>query len=569
MTTLKRNLSGLNKCTHDLIIIGGGIFGAAAAWEAASRGLSVVLLEKADFSHATSANHFKMVHGGLRYLQHLDLARIRESSRERSAFLRIAPHLVRPLPIVIPTYGNGLKGKAFLSAGMCVYDLLTFDRNRALQKSRQIPPGRFLSRTQMLQLFPGIHAEGLTGGALFHDGQMVSPCRLALSLIRSASGLSARAFNYMQARHFIFKKSCVSGVVAEDLISGGEIEIKARMVLNAAGPWTHHLLQSSLGMQIRPTPTFSRDLAFVVPRKFDHSLALAFGTQSQDSDSVIDRGGRHLFAVPWNDNTLIGVWHKVYKKSPDHLEVQREEIQEFIDEVNTGFPGLNITLEEVRLINTGLTLFGDEDSQKTNALSFGKRSLLIDHEKEDGIKGLMSLIGVRATTSRGMAEKAINMLFDKCGLPSVPSQTDCTHLFGATGPDFDALLAIFTETFGDRLSNRQLQSLLGLYGTASTRVLEYAAQDNDLLNPIGSTPTLRAEIIHAVKDEMALHLDDVVFRRVELATAMLPSDSVLMECANLMAPLLDWDAQSVASEITRTKSCFPDFNYKFSHEASS
>ena len=135
---MKRDISALAEKEYDLVIVGGGIFGVCAAWDAALRGLSVAIVEKGDFSHATSANHFKMVHGGIRYLQHGDFARVRESSRERSALLRIAPHLVKPLPIVIPTYGHGMKGKAFLGAGFLFYDLLTSDRNRGIQKDREL-----------------------------------------------------------------------------------------------------------------------------------------------------------------------------------------------------------------------------------------------------------------------------------------------------------------------------------------------------------------------------------------------------------------------------------------------
>ena len=152
-----RKISALVEKEYDLVIVGGGIFGVCAAWDAVLRGLSVAIVEKRDFSHATSANHFKMVHGGIRYLQHGDIKRIRESSRERSAFLRIAPHLTRPLPIVIPTYGHGIKGKELLALGMMLYDLVTYDRNRGILEERKIPKGKLLSRQEVLKRFPGIH----------------------------------------------------------------------------------------------------------------------------------------------------------------------------------------------------------------------------------------------------------------------------------------------------------------------------------------------------------------------------------------------------------------------------
>ena len=187
MTKLDRNINTLTDTEFDLIVVGAGIFGACATWEAARRGLKVALLEKTDFAHATSANHFKMVHGGIRYIQHGDLARIRESAHERSALLRIAPHLVRPLPIIIPTYGHGIKGKEILWTAMRLFDLLTWDRNRGLLPEKNIPASTIITRSQILKLFPGIKTKGLTGGALFYDGQMVSPTRLVISFLRSAA----------------------------------------------------------------------------------------------------------------------------------------------------------------------------------------------------------------------------------------------------------------------------------------------------------------------------------------------------------------------------------------------
>ena len=184
---MKRDLSRLADREFDLVVIGGGIFGACAAWDAAQRGLSVALIERGDFCGATSANHLKMVHGGIRYLQHGDIYRLRQSSGERRAFLRIAPHLVRPLPVVIPTYGNGMKGKTVLRLGMGVYDLLTADRNRGIaDPARHIPPGSSIGRGDVLRMFPGLPTRGLTGAGVFCDGQIYNPPRLVFAILQSA-----------------------------------------------------------------------------------------------------------------------------------------------------------------------------------------------------------------------------------------------------------------------------------------------------------------------------------------------------------------------------------------------
>jgi glycerol-3-phosphate dehydrogenase len=568
MNNLNRNVSSLADRSFDLLIIGGGIFGCAAAWEAASRGLSVALIEKDDFSHATSANHFKMVHGGIRYLQHLDVPRIRESSCERSVLLKIAPHLVHPLPIVIPTYGHGAKGKEFLAAGMLVYDLLTADRNHGLHADRRIPLSRFLTRRQVLNLFPGVHEQGLTGGALFCDGQMYHPPRLAISFLRSAAAHGAIAANYVEAIDFLRRGNTITGVLATDRLSGARVQIHGRVVMVTSGPWSHRLVESSLGQTIQPVPTFSRDLAFVVPRKFKCPYAIAFSTTSKDTDSVIDTGGRRLFAVPWKNFTLVGVWHRVCRDDPDHIDVTPDEIATFAAEVNSAFPGLRIALSEISVVNTGLTLFGDESQQESDNLSFGKRSLLVDHRQAHGLEGLISLIGVRATTARGMAEKAVNVAIHKLGKVCPPSRTDRLPIFGGDYVEFEALRRDLRQSHPDlRPTDAQAYNLLCHYGSQFHRVLEYASTDAELLSPIADTEAFRVEIVHAVKAEMAVHLDDLVFRRLDLGTGMLPSDAALNECAGIMGSVLGWHADDIASELARVKALFPHWNHKYRHEA--
>ncbi|MBA2564901.1 MAG: FAD-dependent oxidoreductase, partial [Gemmatimonadetes bacterium] len=210
---MRRNPGALAGREFDLVVVGGGIFGVCAAWDATLRGLSVALLEKTDFAHATSANSYKMIHGGIRYLQHGDVVRLRESSGERRALLRIAPHLVHPLPIVIPTYGHAFQGKELLAAGMLAYDLLTLDRNRGIgAANRRIPRTRLLPREEVLRLFPGLEPRGLTGGAVFHDGQMYNPPRLGLAFVRSAVEGGAVAANYVEAAAFLGGDSRVTGV---------------------------------------------------------------------------------------------------------------------------------------------------------------------------------------------------------------------------------------------------------------------------------------------------------------------------------------------------------------------
>ena len=217
---MQRDLATLARDEHDLLVVGGGMFGAAAALDAAQRGLKVALLERGDFCGATSAHSFKMIHGGIRYLQHADVSRIRQSARARSAFLRVAPHLTQPLPIVVPTYGWGMKSRPALGAAMAAYDLLTLDRNRGIaDPARRIPRGRSWGRDEVLRRYPGIAQDGLTGAGVFCDGQMYNAPRLVLAFVQSAAAAGAMCANHVEVTGFLRRGARVEGVVARAVIT--------------------------------------------------------------------------------------------------------------------------------------------------------------------------------------------------------------------------------------------------------------------------------------------------------------------------------------------------------------
>src|SRR5262245_28301874 len=203
---MHRNLAELERTEYELVIIGGGAAGAAATREAALRGLKVALIERGDFGSGASAHCFKVVHGGIRYIQHGDIRRLRATSRERSVFLHLAPHLVKPLPFVVPTYGVGKKSRWFLGAGMLAYDLLTADRNLNISDpSRRVHATEFFNREQTLAMFPTIPGQGLTGSASFEDGQMHNPPRLVLAFVLAAEQLGAHVANYLEAERLLVR----------------------------------------------------------------------------------------------------------------------------------------------------------------------------------------------------------------------------------------------------------------------------------------------------------------------------------------------------------------------------
>ncbi|MEZ5934979.1 MAG: FAD-dependent oxidoreductase [Alphaproteobacteria bacterium] len=555
---MQRDLRSLADSTFDLVVIGGGVFGAAAAWDAAQRGLSVALIERGDFAGYTSANSFKVVHGGIRYLQHADLYRIRQSSGERRAFLKIAPHLVRPLPIAVPTYGWGMQSKAAMRVGVGMYDLFTADRNRGIDDpERKIPNAYALSRGDTLDLFPGLITDGLTGSVVFRDGQMDNPPRLVLAFVQSAADAGAVVANYVEATGLIKEGDAIKGVLARDCLADAEFPIKAKMVLNAAGPYAEGFLERALHQKPGGQMSYSRDACFVVDRRlFAHDIALAAQGQTHDPDALVSRGNRHLFMASWRHYTLIGTWHVVWKKDPAAIRVEDAELESFIEEAKLGYPGLDIDLDDVGIWNCGLVPFGENDEGATN-LRYGHRSSLIDHAKVDGIDGLLTLIGVRFTTGRFEAAQAVDIAAQRLGQRK-PSRTADTPLKGGDLPStIEAAHQQALRDHGERFTPEVLRSLVHHYGSGLGDVLRVVETKPELAAPIGASAVIGAQAVHAVREEMAQTLGDVVFRRTDLATGSYPGEAALRDIAAAIAPMLGWNETEIAAQIEAIKARFP------------
>ena len=545
---MKRNPQLLANGEFDVLVVGAGMFGACVAWSAILRGYSVALIDKADFAQATSSNHFKFIHGGIRYLQHGDVIRLRESSREKSALIRIAPHLAYPMPIVLPTYGHGKKGKLIMQAGMLAYDVLTADRNRGIpDDTRRTPMGTTIDRAEVIRKFPAIKTDGLTGAAVFYDGQMYNPARLVLAFVKSAMAKGAVAVNYVEADRLLREGNRVTGCSVRDTLTGERYDIRSRVTVNAAGPWAARLLAHEANLDFGPKPSFSRDLAFVIDRSICSTHALGCQARSHDSDALLDRGGRHLFLVPWRGKTIVGVWHRYSKASPDRISVSKEELGGFLDEINDAYPDLGLRHEDVRLINTGLILFGSEDDQASSSdHSFAKRSVLIDHSTF-GLDGLISLVGARATVARGMGDATADLIDAKFGTKKRKSTTEWEKIHGGNFDDFDNLAG----EVGKRLlraGNDTARAVAHNYGAAYRDLLD-CAPDESYLEPMGRSNVLKVEALHAVRQEMATCLADVVFRRTELGTAGDPGMEAIELAAEIAGTELGWNQAVRETEI--------------------
>ncbi len=548
--SLPRDLNRLSSHKFDLVVIGGGIFGACAAWDAVLRGLDVALIEARDFGHGASANCFKMVHGGIRYLQHGDVYRLRHSAKERKILLQIAPHLVKPLPVVVPTYGHGKEGKEFLGVGVKLYDYLTLDRNRGVgDPARQVPAGSFLGRDEVLADFPGLEKKGLTGAAKFYDGQMYNTPRLVLAFLHSAVAAGLCAANYVRAEKILSAAGQVNGVDVVDELTDDRFTIQARTVLNASGGWSEALLGHSGGLQPAKPSTFSRDACFIVPRIFDSPCALAAEGRTRDPDAILSRSARHLFIVPWRHYSLVGVWHVVDHGAADDVRVTPEDLDGFLDEINFAYPARQLTRDDVNLWNAGQVLFGENAPEQIN-LSYGKRSRMLDHWKTHRIQGLVTLIGVRYTTARVDAVDAINLVVKKLQRKAPAGATASQRLFGG---DIDDITALTRQAVADypAVKTDIMTGIVQNYGSEYTNVLSSAPASQGL-EPITGTNTLVSEVCYVAKQEMVRHLDDVVMRRTDMGSGEFPGRPALEQTAVLLAQELDWSPARQQQEISRT-----------------
>lgn len=550
-----RDPEALAQTRLDLVVIGAGLFGACAAWDAAQRGLSVALIDRGDFGGATSANSFKIVHGGIRYIQHGDVYRVRQSSAERRTWLRIAPHLVRPLPIVIPTHGRGWSGRAAVRAGLALYDALTVDRNRGIfDPARRLPPGRMLSRDQLREMFQELTRPDATGAGVFYDAQFYNPPRLVWAVVQSAVSSGAVVANYVEATGLLRRGGRVEGIVARDVLGGAEFEIRARVVLNAAGPYAEALL-ARWGLPLPVASRYSRDACFVVRRRLvPGNSALALLGRTRDPDARVSRGARHLFIVPWRDYTLVGVWHRVQRLGSLDITVTKEELSRFLAEVNQCAPGLNLTLDDISVWNSGLVPFG-ENPEGAEHLRYGHRSWLIDHARSHGCQGLVTLIGVRMTTARYEAERAVDLIFRKRGRRPPACRTWSTPVRGGDISDWEGLIRQAEADAPGQVEGDIAHSLVSHYGSEYRHVLAEPGENS--LGVIADSATIRAQVHHAVRSEMARTLGDVVLRRTDLGTGGHPGWGALAECAEVLAQELDWTHSEVEEQMKSVAAVFP------------
>ena len=555
---MKRNLAELSHKVYDLVIIGGGIYGASAAWDAASRGLSVALIEKGDFGGATSSNSLKIIHGGLRYLQHADFKRMRESIHERMVLMRIAPHLVHPLPCVMPTYGHALKGKEVMALALFLNDLAGFDRNGLHDPQKHLPRGRVISKAECQKLIPGVEEKGLTGGALWYDCHVYNSERMLLSYLHSAVAKGAHVANYVQATGFLTKDGRVFGIKARDIFTESEFDLRARLVINNTGPWVNNVLGLATVLHSGKKILLSKTMNLVLRRQIIPKYAVGVPSKFEftDSDAVLNKGSRLLFMKPWRNVTVVGTTHAPYHGEPENFRVTEKDVQEFIDELSAAYPAAGLSRADVAFFNGGL-LPMEGFNARTGDVRLLKQYILRDHQAEDGLAGLLTVVGVKFTTARDVAERSIDLAMRKLGAPFRKSRAQQTPIHGGQIERFEDYLHDEAKKRPYGLKPAVVNHLVQNYGANYSELLHCCEENSGWKETLGAgAEVLQAEVIHGIREEMALKLADVVMRRTELGTAGPPSKEALHKCAHLMAAELGWNQTRVQDEIAEVEALY-------------
>jgi len=557
---MKRDLNKLSSTEYDVVILGSGIYGLSTAWDAVLRGLKVALIDKGDFMNATSSNSLKVIHGGLRYLQHLDFRRMRESIHERTALMRIAPHLIHPLPVVMPTYGHALKGRFAMRTASLANDLIGFDRNKSNDPHQYLPRGRLIPPEKLKEYVPGYDVHNFSGGVVWHDCQCYNTERLGLSYLLSAADAGADAANYVECTAFLGDAQKVAGIQAKDCFTGEIFDIRAKIVINACGPWVDEVLRKApkknSGRRFLPSSAMN----IVVRRKLlgSHAAGLPGPYVYRQEGGPVYRGNRILFFVPWRDTTIIGTDHRIYDGNPDDFFPDNIQVENFLDSVNQAYPSADIKREEVSFIHKGLLPMAGANV-KTGEVKLEKRFRIHDHIHDDKTDGLITVVGVKYTTHRDVANNIITLVLKKLGRTPPMCRTQDTPVYGGDIDRFEDFLkeSLRTSAFNEPITRHLVYN----YGSKYKDILSYTKADPFLGETVpGSAEVLKAEILNGVRKEMALKLSDVVLRRTDLGSAGNPGDAALRAAAEVMGGELRWDDRRIQKEIEETKALYPPLN---------
>ncbi len=532
---LKRYIEEGGPDKFDLVIVGGGITGAAVAYIAAARGLSVALFEKKDYGGATSAATSKLIHGGLRYLANGELKLVRESLRERRILGNIAPNFVYPLPFILPMYKRWRGNIWKMLMGMYLYDALSYDKKDTWDRSKKLENHRLINHRKTIRVEPNLKKENLRNAFYFFDYQSIFPERLTLAFIKSAAEYGASVSNYTPVEGFVFGDGRkITGVRVKDIFTGRTREVHAGLVVNCGGTWADKILSLAAGDGESKHRVKRSEGIHIITKKIagNHVVSL------QKAD------GGHMMIMPWREHSLIGTTDKEFLGDPDEYKVSMESIDEIIENVNTNY-GRKISREDIIHAYGGLRPLVDDQTKGSYETS---RKYEVYDNAVDGIDGMITVEGGKYTTSRSLAREVLRLISVKLSRTLSDPVSDNLYLSGCEIRDMKQFMIRQHLNYKD-FSRNTVEYVSRNYGTESQVVFRIARSNPRFAEEVSHDGEILAEVVYAIQYESAKTLRDIMLRRTGIGTLGNPGKAVIDKIASLAAGMMGWNERRKEDEI--------------------
>jgi glycerol-3-phosphate dehydrogenase len=522
-------LNGIDSASFDAVVIGGGMAGAGVARDLALRGASVVLFEKGDFASGTSSKSSKLIHGGLRYLELFDFKLVRESLREKKTLERLAPHLVRPLPFLVPVYRGSKRGLITVRIGMWLYDLLTPGRER--ERFRVLRP------LDALTLEPSIQADDLRGAGYYFDDLLLFPERLCLENALSAARHGARVHNYCEVEAVTRGAGGIDGVRVRDLLTGRVHTVRASVVVNCAGPWVDRLRElagvSDAGRRVLRT---TKGIHCMLPRMTARAVYLSTADD------------RMIFVIPWREFSMVGTTDTDFDGDLDRLSATREEVEYLLDAVRPALPDPRVAFDQVIYTYAGVRPLAFEEGAPASKVSRDHKVVV------EGPEGrFLSITGTKLTCFRSLAEQVGDHVMRALGR----GERSRTALLTLDGLDEEAgkiegraWMDVSADMAATGLSRETMQTLVEIYGRAYPRVLDLARKLPDgTARLCPSNPDIVAQLHHALAEEMTVSLQDFLLRRTVIGQSACLGLDCYEAIGRRMSALAGWSSRRLDAEL--------------------
>jgi glycerol-3-phosphate dehydrogenase len=522
-------LNGIDSASFDAVVIGGGMAGAGVARDLALRGASVALFEKGDFASGTSSKSSKLIHGGLRYLELFDFKLVRESLREKKTLELLAPHLVRPLPFLVPVYRGSKRGLITVRIGMWLYDLLTPGRER--ERFRVLRP------LDALTLEPSIQADDLRGAGYYFDDLLLFPERLCLENALSAARHGARVHNYCEVEAVTRGAGGIDGVRVRDLLTGRVHTVRATVVVNCAGPWVDRLRElagvSDAGRRVLRT---TKGIHCMLPRMTERAVYLSTADD------------RMIFVIPWREFSMVGTTDTDFDGDLDRLSATREEVEYLLDAVRPALPDPRVAFDQVIYTYAGVRPLAFEEGAPASKVSRDHKVVV------EGPEGrFLSITGTKLTCFRSLAEQVGDHVMRALGR----AERSRTALLTLDGLDEEAgkiegraWMDVSADMAATGLSRETMQTLVEIYGRAYPRVLDLARKLPDgTARLCPSNPDIVAQLHHALAEEMTVSLQDFLLRRTVIGQSACLGLDCYEAIGRRLSALAGWSSRRLDAEL--------------------